>query len=427
VKRPRRNAELGLIVLAVLLTGALYALVSLGRSASLPANIVPFLGVILALFGGAHVAVRILAPDADGMLLPLAAVLNGIGYVFIARLDPDLAGLQAVWTGLGIGAFVGTLAILRRARDLERYRYTFAVLGVVLLLMPLLPVVGRNINGARLWVRVGTINFQPGELAKIALAVFFAAYLVEKRELLSEVRITRGRLPDLRVVGPLLLAWGASLVVMTAQRDLGSSLLFFAFFILMVWMATARGAYLGIGLGLFAAGAFFAYSTFEHVQSRIGVWLDPWSKASGQGFQVVQAAYAFGSGGFAGTGPGLGSPGSIPAAATDFIFAAVGEELGLLGTTAVIVAFVLMVAAGLRIALRTDRPFEQLLAAGLTVIIGLQAFIIIGGVTRLVPLTGLTLPFMSYGGSSLLANYVLLAMLIRVSDDTARRARQQAS
>jgi peptidoglycan glycosyltransferase len=427
VKRPRRNAELGLIILAVLLTGGLYALAGLGRSASLPANIFPFLGVILALFGGAHIAVRILAPDADGMLLPLAAVLNGIGYVFIARLDPDLAGPQALWTALGIGAFVGTLVVVRRARDLERYRYTFAVLGVALLLMPLLPVVGRNINGARLWVRAGTITFQPGELAKIALAIFFAAYLVEKRELLSEVRLTKGRLPDLRVVGPLLLAWGASLVVMTAQRDLGSSLLFFAFFILMVWMATARGAYLGIGFGLFAAGAFFAYSTFEHVQSRVAIWLDPWPKAGGQGFQSVQAAYAFGSGGFAGAGPGLGSPGSIPAVTTDFIFAAVGEELGLLGTTAVIVAFVLIVASGLRIALRADQPFEQLLAAGLTVIIGLQAFIIIGGVTRLVPLTGLTLPFMSYGGSSLLANYVLLAMLIRVSDDTVRRARRQAS
>jgi len=407
------------VILAVVLTGGLYALASLGRSASLPANIGPFLGVILALLGGAHVAVRILAPDADGMLLPLAAVLNGVGYVFIARLDPHLAGLQAVWTGLGIGAFVATLALIRQARDLERYRYSFAALGVALLLMPLLPVVGRNINGARLWVRLGTITFQPGELAKIALAIFFAAYLVEKRELLSEVRITKGRLPDLRVVGPLVLAWAASLVIMTAQRDLGSSLLFFAFFILMVWMATARSFYLGTGLVLFAAGAMFAYSTFEHVHSRVEVWIDPWPKAAGQGFQIVQAAYAFGSGGFAGSGPGLGSPGSIPAAATDFIFAAVGEELGLLGTSAVIVAFVLMVAAGLRIALRAAQPFEQLLAAGLTVIIG--------GVTRLVPLTGLTLPFMSYGGSSLVANYILLALLIRVSDDTSRRARRQAA
>ncbi|MDQ3570280.1 MAG: FtsW/RodA/SpoVE family cell cycle protein [Actinomycetota bacterium] len=426
-RAPRRNAELGLIVLAVLLTGALYALASLGRSASLPANIVPFLAVILILFGGAHIGVRVLAPDADGMLLGLAAMLNGIGYVFIARLDPDLAGLQAVWTALGIGAFLGTLALVRRARDLEHYRYSFAILGVALLLMPLLPVVGRNINGARLWVRVGAITFQPGELAKIALAIFFAAYLVEKRELLSELRLTSGRLPDVRVVGPLLLAWGASLLVMTAQRDLGSSLLFFAFFIVMVWMATARGAYLGIGLGLFAAGAMFAYSVFGHVQSRISIWLDPWPEATGQAYQIVQAAYAFGSGGFAGSGPGLGAPGTIPAVATDFIFAAVGEELGLLGTTAVIVAFVLMVAAGLRIALRADQAFEQLLAAGLTTIIGLQTFIIIGGVTRLVPLTGLTLPFMSYGGSSLVANYVLLALLIRVSDDTSRRAQRMAA
>ncbi|MDQ3680246.1 MAG: FtsW/RodA/SpoVE family cell cycle protein [Actinomycetota bacterium] len=425
-RAPRRNAELGLIILAVLLTGALYALASLGRSASLPANIVPFLVVILVLLGGAHIGVRILAPDADGMLLALAAMLNGIGYVFIARLDPDLAGLQAVWTALGIGAFLGTLALVRRVRDLERYRYSFAILGVALLLMPLLPVVGRNINGARLWVRVGTITFQPGELAKIALAIFFAAYLVEKRELLSEFRLTRGRLPDPRVVGPLLLAWGASLLVMTAQRDLGSSLLFFAFFILMVWMATARGAYLGLGLGLFAAGAMFAYSAFAHVQSRVSIWIDPWPEATGQAYQIVQAAYAFGSGGFAGSGPGLGAPGTIPAVATDFIFAAVGEELGLLGTTAVIVAFVLMVAAGLRIALRADQAFEQLLAAGLTTIIGLQTFIIIGGVTRLVPLTGLTLPFMSYGGSSLVANYVLLALLIRVSDDTSRRAQRVA-
>jgi cell division protein FtsW (lipid II flippase) len=426
-KVPRRNNELGLILLAVMLTGGLYALASLGRSASLPADIVPFLVVILGLLTVAHVAMRFLAPDADGMLLPLAAVLNGIGYVFIARLDTDLAGLQAVWTAIAIGAFVATLALVRRARDLERYRYSFAVLGVALLLIPLLPVVGRNINGARLWVRIGTINFQPAELAKIFLAVFFAAYLVEKRELLSEMRITRGRVPDMRVVGPLLLAWGASLLVMIAERDLGSSLLFFAFFIVTVWVATGRGAYLGIGLALFAAGTAFAYSTFAHVQSRVDIWLNPWPKAADEGYQIVQAAYAFGSGGFAGAGPGLGAPGTIPAAATDFIFAAVGEELGLLGTSAVVAAFVLMVATGIRIALRSDQPFEKLLATGLTIIIGLQTFIIIGGVTRLVPLTGITLPFMSYGGSSLVANYILLALLLRVSDDTASRARRLAT
>jgi cell division protein FtsW (lipid II flippase) len=419
----RRRTELGLVVLAVLLTGALYTLASLGRSASLPADVGPFLVVILALFGAAHVAVRVLAPDADGTLLPLVAVLNGVGYVFIARLDPDLAGLQAVWTALGVGAFIATLAVVRRARDLERYRYSFALLGVGLLLMPLVPGIGRTIGGARLWVSIGSINFQPGELAKVALAVFFAAYLVEKRELLATATAAaRGR-----AFGPILLAWGASLVVMTAEKDLGSSLLFFALFISMLWLATAQAAYLGIGLGLFSAGALFAFSAFSHVQTRVDTWLDPWSRADSQGYQLVQAAYAFGSGGFAGTGPGLGSPGKIPAATTDFIFAAVGEELGLLGTAAVLVIFVLIVGSGLRIALWAEQPFEKLLAAGLTTILAVQTFVIIGGVTRLVPLTGVTLPFMSYGGSSLVANYILLALLLRISDDTAARGRRAAA
>ncbi|HEX2065131.1 MAG TPA: FtsW/RodA/SpoVE family cell cycle protein, partial [Acidimicrobiales bacterium] len=259
---PRRRTELVLILLAVLATGGLYALASLGTTASLPADIGPFLAVVLGLMAVGHVAVRFLAPSADGTLLPLAAVLNGIGYVFIARLDPDLAGLQAVWTGLGMAGFVATLAVVGRARDLERYRYSCALLGVALLMMPLLPVVGRNINGSRLWIRIGTLNFQPGELAKILLAVFFAGYLVEKRELLAEFRISRGLLPDLRVVGPIFLAWGISLLVMTAERDLGSSLLFFALFIAMLWVATDRPGYLGVGAGLFTAGAVFAYLTF---------------------------------------------------------------------------------------------------------------------------------------------------------------------
>ena len=413
----RRRTEMGLVVLAVVCTGSLYTLAALGKSASVPANVGPFLLIILGLFGSAHVAVRILAPAADPTLLPLVAVLNGIGYVFIARLDPGLAGLQAVWTALGIGAFVATLAVVRRVRDLERYRYSFALLGVGLLLMPLLPGVGRNIRGARLWVKLGTITFQPGELAKVALAIFFASYLVEKRELLAGATIAaRGR-----AFGPILMAWGGSLLVMTAEKDLGSSLLFFALFISMLWVATNQAAYLGLGLGLFSAGAFFAYNAFNHVRVRVETWLDPWSRADKEGYQLVQAAYAFGSGGFAGTGPGLGSPGKIPAATTDFIFAAIGEELGLLGTVAVLVIFVLIVGAGLRIALRADQPFEKLLAAGLTVIIAVQTFVIIGGVTRVMPLTGVTLPFMSYGGSSLVANYILLALLLRISHDTAER------
>lgn len=423
----RRDTELGLLVMVAIVTVGAYALASLGKSASLPVDIGPFLAVILGLLLAAHAALRRLAPGADGVLLPLAGLLNGIGYVFIARLDNDLAGLQATWTALSVAAFVGTLVVVRRVRDLEPYRYTFMLLGIGLLLLPLAPGIGRVINGARLWVRLGPITFQPGELAKVTLAIFFAAYLVEKRELLAELRISRGRMPSVRVIGPLLLAWGFSLLVMTAERDLGSSLLFFALFVGMVWIATARGEYLALGAALFGVGATFAYTSFGHVASRVQVWIDPWSRAAGAGYQLTQSLFALGTGGFGGTGIGLGSPGRIPAATTDFIFAAVGEELGFLGTAAMVTAYLLMVGVGLRIAIRSEQPFEQLLAAGLTTILGVQTFIIVGGVTRLVPLTGITLPFVSYGGSSLVANYVLLALLLRISDDTARRAANRAA
>jgi len=417
VTSSRRTTELGLVVLGALVTAGLYTLASLGTTASLPADVGPFLFVILGLFGIAHVATRKLAPTADGTLLPIAGLLNGLGYVFIARIDEGLAGLQATWTAFGIGAYVLTLLVVRRTRDLEGYRYTFMLIGIGLLLMPLLPGIGRNINGARIWVSIGPLNFQPGEFAKIVLAIFFASYLVEKREVLGIAARRIGPLvfPELRHFGPVLLAWGASLVVMISEKDLGSSLLFFTLFIAMLWMATERFSYLAIGGGLFAAGAIGAFLTFSHVESRVDVWLDPWKDPSGAGFQVVQAAFALAWGGVFGTGPGLGNPDVIPAAESDFIFAAIGEEMGLLGTSAVLIAFLLMIGAGLRIALRADAPFEKLLAAGLTTILGVQSFIIIGGVIRLVPLTGITLPFVSYGGSSLLANYVLLALLMRIS------------
>jgi peptidoglycan glycosyltransferase len=351
------------------------------------------------------------------VLLPIAGLLNGIGYVMIARLDDRLAGLQATWTLIGVSAFVGTLFVLRRVRDLERYRYTFMLGGVGLLLLPLAPGVGRTINGARIWVGFGPITFQPGEFAKIALAIFFAAYLVEKRELLGVAARRLGPLamPELRHFGPVLLAWAASLLVMVAEKDLGSSLLFFALFITLLWVATERASYLAVGLVLFSAGSFAAWRAFAHVQDRVDIWAHPFADASGKGYQVVQATFALAWGGVAGTGLGLGNPGRIPAAKTDFIFAAIGEELGLLGTAAIVIAFLLMVGAGLRIAMRADTPFETLLATGLTTILGVQAFIIMGGVIRLVPLTGITLPFVSYGGSSLVANYVLLALLLRIS------------
>jgi cell division protein FtsW (lipid II flippase) len=419
----RRTTELGLIVLAALVTVGGYTLASLGKSASIPANLVPFLAIILGLLAVAHIAMRRLARHADGVLLPIAGLLNGIGYVFIARLDPDKAALQAVWTGVGVVAFVATLLIVKRARDLERYRYTLALIGIGLLLMPLLPGIGRNINGSRIWIRLGPLGFQPGELAKVALAIFFAGYLVEKRALLQEFnrRIGPLTLPDPKFLGPVLGAWGFSLVVMIFEKDLGSSLLFFALFVAMLWVATARGFYLVMGLGLFMVGAVIAYNSFSHVQSRVAIWLDPFEDPAGRGFQLVQSLFAFGSGGVAGRGISLGSPNKIPAVTTDFIFAAIGEELGLLGTTAVITGFLLMVGVGLRIAIQARNDFEKLMACGLTVILAVQTFIILGGVTRLVPLTGITLPFVSYGGSSLVANYVLLALLLRVSSDSAVR------
>ena len=417
----RRNTELGLVLLGAVIAAGMYVLASLGRSASLPADIVPFLGIILGLLVTAHLFTRRLAPGADGLLLPMAALLNGIGYVFIARLDESaqdagtLAGLQAVWTGLGVGAYVATLLLVKRARDLRSYKYLAMVGGVALLLLPLAPVLGRTVNGARIWVELGPVGFQPGEFAKIALAVFFAGYLADNREVLGLSALHP------KYLGPVVIAWGASLLVMFFQKDLGSSLLFFALFVVLLWVATGRGLYLILGGGMFAAGATLAYQAFDHVQDRVSTWRNPWPEYRFAGNQVLESWFALADGGVTGTGIGLGDPTRIPVVETDFIFAAIGEELGLLGTTAILISFVLMIGTGLRIALRTDEPFEKLLATGLTTLLGLQAFIIIGGTTRLLPLTGVTLPFVSYGGSSLLGNYVLLALLARISDDGARR------
>jgi cell division protein FtsW (lipid II flippase) len=430
----RRNTELGLVILAAMITGGLYALASLGNNASMPANFGPFLGVVLALMLVAHIATRRLARDADALLLPIALLLNGIGYVFITRLaedvpkSSDLPGLQATWTFLGIGAYVTTLLVVRRIRDLDRYRYTLLLVGVGLLLAPLLPVIGRSINGSRIWIRLGPASLQPGEFAKIALAVFFASYLVEKRELLrtGTYKIGPFRLPEPKHLAPVVLAWGISLLVLIRQKDLGSSLLFFALFVAMLWITTERIAYPVLARALFGVGAYVSFRTFGHVETRVDAWLDPWQDASGGGYQVIQSSFALAGGGLTGAGPGLGRPDMIPAVATDMIFAAIGEELGLLGSTAILVSFLLFVGSGFRIATRAQQPFEKLLAAGLTTLIGFQAFIIIGGVIRVVPLTGITLPFVSYGGSSLLANYVLLALLIRISDETGRQEAAEA-
>ena len=422
--RRRRTTELGLLLLAFLVICGAYALASLGRSASLPADIVPFLGVLLALLLAAHVATRRLAPAADPLFLPLAALLNGIGYVFIARIDGDLAALQASWTAVGIFGYIVTLAAIRDIRVLQRYRYTFGLLGVLLLVLPLLPGIGQTINGSRIWVSIGPVNFQPGEFAKICLAIFFAGYLVERRELLGVATFRIGRLntPDPKHFAPILLAVGFALVVMVFEKDLGSALLFFILFIVMLWVATGRGSYVAVGLGLFGAAAYVAWTQFSHVKLRVETWINPWADPGDGGYQVIQAAYALAWGGTTGTGPGLGISGRIPADESDFIFAVIGEELGLLGATAVLCAFLLLAGSGLRAARRSTDAFGSLLVVGLTALIAFQAFIIIAGVIRVLPLTGVTLPFVSYGGSSLVANYVLLALLVRVSDQTEQRA-----
>jgi peptidoglycan glycosyltransferase len=434
IKERRRTEELYLGILAVVIIASGYVLLALSEAPEIPPGLWGFVGAIFGLFVIAHLAVRKWAPRADATLLPLAAVLLGIGFVTISRLDiavpPSrrVAPTQALWTAVGVGAFIITLVLVRNVRTLARYRYTFLLLGVIALLLPLAPGIGVELNGARLWVELGPFRVQPGEAAKVLLVVFFAAYLVEKRELLSSGsrRLGRMHVPDPKHLGPLLLPWVVSILIMVQQKDLGSSLLFFAVFVAMLYIATNRSAYLAVGVVLFSAAVVIAYQAFGHVHERISTWVNPWSDPRDQGYQLVQSLYAFGSGGFQGTGLGLGRPDVIPVATTDFIFAAIGEELGLLGTVAVVIAFMLLVGSGYRIAVQAERPFSKLFAAGLATILGVQTFVIVGGVTRVIPLTGVTLPFVSYGGSSLVANFVILALLLRISHENAVDAEASA-
>jgi peptidoglycan glycosyltransferase len=422
IARARRRSELSLGLLVIITTVGGYVLVALANGPTLPPDLYALLAWVFGLYLVAHVAIRRFAPFADATLLPLAALLNGIGFVTIARLNRDQARVQSLWVAISIAVFVITLVVVRDVRVFERYRYTVAFIGVAALLIPLAPGIGRTINGSRLWIAIGSLTFEPSEVAKVLLVAFFAAYLVDKRELLTYGRSHVGRwfVPSPRDLGPLLLAWGMALIVLGYEKDVGTSLLFFGVFASMLYMATRRGAYLVGTFLLLAVGSVFAYHAFGHVQVRVDTWLNPWTDARGDGFQIIQSWYAFGSGGIAGTGLGLGSPKLIPNAATDFVFSAIGEELGLVGTIGVLAAFMLLMGSAYRIAVDATRSFEQLFAAGIATILGLQAFLIIGGVTRVIPLTGITLPFVSYGGSSLVANFALLAILLRISNDSAR-------
>ena len=426
--RRRRRAELGLGIVVVAVTVGGYILVALANGPELPPDLFLLLGSVFGLYLVAHLAVRRLAPFGDGTLLPLAAMLNGIGFVTIARLDREQARAQSLWVAIAIGVFVLTLFLVRDIRIFERYRYISLLLGLAFLLMPIAPSIGRTVNGGRLWVAIGPLSFQPSELAKVLLVAFFAAYLVDKRELLAHGRVRVGRwyLPSLRDLGPLLLAWGVALLVLAYEKDVGTSLLFFGVFAAMLYITTQRPAYLLGTLVLLAIGAFVAYNAFGHVQVRVHNWIDPWTDPADRGYQIIQSWLAFGSGGVAGTGLGLGDPKLIPNAATDFVFSAIGEELGLVGTLGVLAAFMLLVGSAYRIAVDAIRPFAKVFAAGIATILALQTFLIIGGVLRVIPLTGITLPFVSYGGSSLVANFILLALLIRISDDATRTQVREA-
>jgi cell division protein FtsW (lipid II flippase) len=417
---PRQGTALALTILAFVLSVGAYVLVGLGKRGKVPVSLVLYGSIFAVGYLIAHLAIRRFAPRADPALFPTAAVLTGLGFAMIFRLRGDLAAEQATWIVVGLIVFVVTLVLIRDHRQLDAYTYTIGLVGVGLLLLPIVPGLGREINGARLWVGIGGFTFQPSELGKVLIVVFLASYLNAKRELLA---ISTGgfgpfRLPAVKHLGPLLVAWAASLAVLFFEKDLGASLLYFAIFVVMLWVATGRAAYLVIGAVLFAAGAIMGYLAFAHVQLRVEIWLhalDPKHVFDQGYYQLAQAQFGMATGGLVGAGLGRGSPGLIPAAWTDFIFAAIGEELGLFGTVAVLLLFVTLVGRGLKTSLETRDGFGRLLAAGLSAILAVQAFVIVGGVTRVIPLTGVTLPFVSYGGSSLVSNFILLALLIRVS------------
>ena len=438
--RPRwRWSELGLLIVAVGLVAALYVASGIGTSGAVP----PDLAVRAALFGGlsltAHVVVRFLARDADPLFLPIAVALNGLGLVMISRLDnayrtraeqagklpaAPAAAAQLLWTVLGVVLFALVLLIVRDHRRLQRLTYLSLLAGIGLLLLPLVPGLGIELNGSRIWIRAFGFSFQPGELAKIVLVIFFAGYLAQKKDVLAIVRtrVLGLAMPRARDLGPLITVWLLGLGVLVFQKDLGTAVLFYGVFVVMLYVATQRRSWLVLGGLLLLLGGWGAYHSFGHVAERINVWLNPFADANGTGYQIVQSLYGFAAGGILGTGLGQGRPDLVPFANSDFIGAAIGEELGLFGFTAMVLLYAILVGRGLAAAIVTRDAFGRLLAVGLATTMGLQVFVVLGGVTRLIPLTGLTTPFLAAGGSSLVCNWMVIALLIRVSDAARRRA-----
>ncbi|WP_082556947.1 FtsW/RodA/SpoVE family cell cycle protein [Modestobacter sp. Leaf380] len=433
----RRNTELAMLAFAVVITLAAQTIVDITVTGSPSPEIATFGVWFSGIWLGAHLVVRRWAPYADPLLLPCIALLTGLGLSMIHRLDiaanalgeatttREDAPTQLLWATIGLVLFIAVLLVVRDHRALSRLAYTIGLVGMVLLAIPaLLPASMSEVNGAKIWIRVAGFSIQPGEFAKICLVVFFAAYLNDKRDVLALAsrRVLGLEIPRARDLGPVLLAWGLSILVLVFERDLGSSLLLFGIFVVMLYVATERASWLLIGVMLFAAGSSVAYQLFGHVRVRVDTWLDPFAYRDTGGYQIVQSLFGLGTGGLFGAGLGGGRPDQVPVAKSDFIAAAIGEELGLFGLVAIVVVYLVLVERGLRTSLVVRDAFGKLLAAGLAFGVAWQVFVVLGGVTGLLPLTGLTTPFVAYGGSSLVANFALVALLVRISDAARRPA-----
>ena len=433
----RRNLELFLLLGALALGGGAMVLVELGALGRVGGTVLSLEAGLAVLIVLGHVAERVVAPEADPFVFPIAVLLNGIGIAEITRLDiaKGLNGWgadgvrQIVWTAIAIIVAFAVLILIRNHRVLQRYRYIAMFTAIVLLLLPVLPGIGRTISGARVWIAIGPLSFQPGELAKIALAVFFAGYLVTARDSLSLVgRTFLGmRFPRIRDLGPILVIWVLAMAVIVLQHDLGTGLLYFGLFLVMIYVATGRLSWVIMGLILFGGGAFLASRVLSYVGGRFEAWLNPFNpavyNATGGSYQLVQGLFGLANGGLLGTGLGRGSPNIVPLAESDYIMASLGEELGLIGLFAIFALYLLFVSRGFRIGFAGQDDFGRLLAVGLSFVVALQVFIVVGGVTRVIPLTGLTTPFLAAGGSSLLANWIIMALLLRLSDSVRNQPR----